>query len=178
MTPEEKVRAYDEALAMAKDALNDGTISNNTIAYLQGIFPELKENEDEMIRKDVLTFIRRQGQHIDKFKWHKWIAWLEKQKEFVSVDFDDMWGTADCDEQTAPLERYSKAAIKEMCHAWYDKGIELERKSWIEKQEQKTQGKSVLEASKEFEDVCYEDIEKCAKHFFELGLKTQKKEQL
>ena len=28
------------------------------------------------------------------------------------------------------------------------------------------------EASKEFENVLYEDIEKCAKHFFELGLRA------
>jgi hypothetical protein len=33
------------------------------------------------------------------------------------------------------------------------------------------------EASKEFENVLYEDIEKCAKYFFELGLKAQKGEQ-
>lgn len=44
---EEKAKAYDLALERAKDALSDGTISNNTIAYLQSIFPELKESEDE-----------------------------------------------------------------------------------------------------------------------------------
>ena len=32
------------------------------------------------------------------------------------------------------------------------------------------------EASKEFENVLYRDIENCAKHFFELGLKAQKGE--
>ena len=32
-------------------------------------------------------------------------------------------------------------------------------------------------APKEFEKVFYEDIEECAKHFFELGLKAQKGEQ-
>ena len=31
-----------------------------------------------------------------------------------------------------------------------------------------------IEAPKEFEDVLYEDIEKFAKHFFELGIKAQK----
>lgn len=31
-------------------------------------------------------------------------------------------------------------------------------------------------ASKEFENVFYDDIEECAKHFFELGLKVQKRE--
>lgn len=57
----------------------------NICNYIGENCPELKENEDEMIRKDVLAFIRRQGQHIDKFKWHKWIAWLEKQDE---IDLD------------------------------------------------------------------------------------------
>jgi len=32
------------------------------------------------------------------------------------------------------------------------------------------------EASKDFENVLYKDIEKCAEHFFELGLKAQKGE--
>ena len=39
------------------------------------------ESEDERIREDVLAFIRREGQHIDKYKWHKWIAWLENQAD-------------------------------------------------------------------------------------------------
>lgn len=34
------------------------------------------------------------------------------------------------------------------------------------------------EAPKEFENVLYKDIEKCAKHFFELGIKLQKGKQL
>lgn len=33
-------------------------------------------------------------------------------------------------------------------------------------------------ASKEFENVFYGDIEKCAKYFFELGLKVQKGEKV
>lgn len=53
---------------------------------LQTLIPELKgdeekESEDERMRKEILAFIRREGQHIDKYKWPKWIAWLEKQKE-------------------------------------------------------------------------------------------------
>ena len=133
-------KKYKEALEKAKDALSDGTISSNTIAYLQDIFPELKESEDERIREALIDYfddankadenpLQSYGIHTDKV-----IAWLEKQKEFVSADFDDVWETADCDELTAPLEKYSKDAIKKMCHAWYDKGIELERKSWLEKQ--------------------------------------------
>ena len=33
------------------------------------------------------------------------------------------------------------------------------------------------EASKEFENVLYKDIEKCAKHFFELGMQVSNKAQ-
>ena len=135
-------KKYKEALEKAKDALSDGTISSNTIAYLQDIFPELKESEDERIREALIDYfddankadenpLQSYGIHTDKV-----IAWLEKQKEFVSADFDDVWETADCDELTAPLEKYSKDAIKKMCHAWYDKGIELERRNWLKKQDE------------------------------------------
>lgn len=102
---------------------------------MEHIFPELAESEDEKVRKELIAHCRNikcvtEGAE----RITKWLAWLEKQKEFVSADFDDVWETADCDELTAPLEKYSKDAIKEMCHAWYDKGIELERKKWLEKQ--------------------------------------------
>lgn len=47
-------------------------------------------NDDEKIRKDILAFIRREGQHIDKYKWHNWIAWLEKQKPVEHEDIDKL----------------------------------------------------------------------------------------
>lgn len=53
---------------------------------LETLFDELKESEDEKTRKDVLAFIRSEGQHIDKYKWHKWIAWLEKQGEPTKIN--------------------------------------------------------------------------------------------
>ena len=51
----------------------------NICTYIGKNCPELQESEDERIRKDILEFIKHEGQHIDKYKWHKWIAWLEKQ---------------------------------------------------------------------------------------------------
>ena len=80
MTQEEKAKAYDKALEIAKAwcKLDNNDLCNDD---LETLFPELKESEDEKIRKDVLAFIRREGQHIDKYKWHKWITWLEKQGE-------------------------------------------------------------------------------------------------
>ena len=93
MTQKEKANAYDEAIKRAKDALNDGTISNNTIAYLQDVFPQLKESEDEKIRKNLLAFLEdiwHLGKNANFDKWGKsncsdWIIWLEKQDKKVDV---------------------------------------------------------------------------------------------
>ncbi|MBR1453047.1 MAG: hypothetical protein IJ593_00150 [Lachnospiraceae bacterium] len=73
---EQKAKAYDKALGKAEDALNDGTISNNTIAYLQDIFPELKESEDEKIRKTLIRF-HKSTIDVDGIKGEDIIAWLE-----------------------------------------------------------------------------------------------------
>lgn len=132
----DKAKRYDEVFNAAKEWYNNPNSSNIGKSYLYAVFPELKESEDEEIRKSIIenlkgNMCRTDG---DYDLLNKQIAWLEKQKEFVSEDFDDVWETADCDELTAPLEKYSKDAIKEMCHAWYDKGIELERRNWLEKQ--------------------------------------------
>ena len=81
MTQKEKAEAYDTALERAKDMLNDGIISNNAIAYLQGIFPELKESEDERIRKDIISHLKYLGKYCQESmpNVNEWIAWLEKQ---------------------------------------------------------------------------------------------------
>lgn len=81
LTTEEKARYYDMAIKKAKDAFNDGTISSNTIAYLQDLFPELKESEDERIRKKLIEAVKGDmvvGGTKDK---QLAIAWLENQGE-------------------------------------------------------------------------------------------------
>ena len=136
---------YDAALERARKELQefknkdcDDTTRRTVINIVHNLFPELLvESEDERIRKGIirnLQYLMDKSEGFVKEDLQERIAWLEKQKEFVSADFDDVWETADCDELTAPLEKYSKDAIKKMCHAWYDKGIELERRNWLEKQ--------------------------------------------
>ena len=137
-------KKHKEEIIRATQLWECGDITRENLEY---IFPELAESEDEKTRKELIQFIKNWKDPNNIGRPHdfptltrnveqcdRYIAWLEKQKEFVSANFDDVWDTADCDELTAPLEKYSKDAIKEMCHAWYDKGIELERKSWLEKQ--------------------------------------------
>jgi len=81
MTQEEKAKAYDEALEKARSIIEYYVEHkrNDVLPYikedLEGIFPELKESEDERIRKEIIDFVKSRG----GFKGD-WIAWLEKQK--------------------------------------------------------------------------------------------------
>ena len=54
------------------------------------VFPELKESEDERIRKDCIKYLDWEYQHCsfneDKMKIEKCIAWLEKQDEQKPTD--------------------------------------------------------------------------------------------
>ena len=80
MTEKEKAKAYDEALKKASAAHKDE--DRHLKATLERIFPELKESDDERIKKDLI-------QLFDEFPGTIWrghykkdiIAWLEKQGE-------------------------------------------------------------------------------------------------
>ena len=74
---------YEEALEIAKYYKE-----RDNIQFLEDIFPELKESEDERIRKEIIAYldvqeVLAQGKYGD-FK--EWIAWLEKQDEQKSTD--------------------------------------------------------------------------------------------
>ena len=84
MTTEEKARAYDEAIERAKELMNKGYY-----VLMPEIFPELKESEDERIRKWLIDTIKAVPD--DSIEWEKIdksnvISWLEKQGEQKSVD--------------------------------------------------------------------------------------------
>lgn len=82
MTQEEKAKAYDEALEKAKDCLKDGTITSTAIDYIETIFPELKESEDEKMRKALIRFFQwfpYDRLNAENLKPKEAIAWLEKQ---------------------------------------------------------------------------------------------------
>ena len=92
MTTEEKAKAYDEALERAKKQRADyqkeldKTDKNSQLAGLlrTGIsaidmaFPELKESEDERMRKEIISALKFAN---DGGVYDKHIAYLEKQKE-------------------------------------------------------------------------------------------------
>lgn len=99
MTDLEKAKAYDEALKRAREAADCGYVSHN---FVSDIFPELKESEDERIRKLLIWQVHRniedetndlaqsvydgiKGHDPDLEEsiedWKKCLAYLEKQKE-------------------------------------------------------------------------------------------------
>ena len=86
---EEKAKAYDRALEIAKAwcKLDNNDLSNDD---LKTIFPELKESEDERIRKELIFYLRYQHSISENFEdIGKWIAWLEKQGEQKPFDYEN-----------------------------------------------------------------------------------------
>lgn len=80
MTENEKIKAYDEALKKASAAYKDE--DRHLKATLERIFPELKEENDERIKKNCIHFLELQKQHhAATFEIEECIDWLEKQGE-------------------------------------------------------------------------------------------------
>ena len=85
MTQEDKARRYDEALEIARDYYKANIkldkVDENLV--LEDIFSELKESEDERIRKTLIEYFNEQ---CDMSDWngvygYQVVAWLEKQAE-------------------------------------------------------------------------------------------------
>lgn len=77
LTIEEKAKAYDEAKARMNKAFNSNRC---TIGFMNEIFPELIESEDERIRKELLDYFKNKfKKYPSDPKFSVWIAWLEKQ---------------------------------------------------------------------------------------------------
>ena len=68
-------KKYKEALELARVAAFNGHQS-----LMEGIFPELKESEDEKTRKEIIYYLKNQpAQTIGTSQYESWIAWLKKQ---------------------------------------------------------------------------------------------------
>ena len=85
-TIEEKAQAYDEALERANAAHKDE--DRHLKATLERIFPELKESDDERIRKGIirnLKYLMDKSQGFVKDELSERIAWLENQANQKSI---------------------------------------------------------------------------------------------
>ena len=78
MTEKEKAKAYDEVLKKASAAHKDE--DRHLKATLERIFPELKEDDDERIKKELIQWVDEFPDIIWRGHYKKdIIAWLEKQ---------------------------------------------------------------------------------------------------
>lgn len=126
---EQKAKTYDEALERAKMSYHTGDYDKDTLEMLEIIFPELKESEDEKIRKAIKKAlqVRCDGSRIisdEPVILEEAIAWLEKQKtseEAIQYLKENHSPSEVSDFQTAMNIAVAKA---------YDKGV----KDGLEKQ--------------------------------------------
>lgn len=74
-------KKYEEALERAKMEMSKDGMKNDVIAMhlAETIFPELKESEDEKVRKEIVRFIQMEVE--DEIIGNKWLDWLGKQCE-------------------------------------------------------------------------------------------------
>ena len=73
------------------------TVFNVAKAAVESLFPELAESEDERIRKEIREFILyKVGHLIDEDTEHRWLAYLEKQKDLdkMIVVSPEVWDKA------------------------------------------------------------------------------------
>ena len=84
-------KLYKEALERATKAKNNASLSNGTLRVLGIIFPELKEPDDERIRKELKRAIAvaLDYSYFDKVTADNCLAWLEKQGEQKPAISDD-----------------------------------------------------------------------------------------
>lgn len=81
MTEKEKAKAYDKAIERAKKWQNESNIDKIDNRIIEEIFPELKESEDEKIRKEIISILRNAYWTSNKNRFNELVAWLEKQRD-------------------------------------------------------------------------------------------------
>ena len=77
-------KAYKEALERAKEMY----VLPDDRAAMEYIFPELKESEDERIRKEIIQYLQRTnaGYCNSDYNYKAWISWLERQGEQKEIN--------------------------------------------------------------------------------------------
>jgi hypothetical protein len=102
---------YKQALITAKETYDTQPMYRD---WLEKMFPELKESEDEKVRKILFEFFKNYKEQdtcgsetFNGIPTDNILAWLEKQNEFKNIDSDDL----------ATLEIWENA-IKENKEKW------------------------------------------------------------
>lgn len=84
-------KKYKEALERAKAVLEIAANKEEAEGYVSTIFPEIKESEDERIKKTLINFFSKGAEYdssTNGIKDRNIIAWLEKQGEQSSLNIN------------------------------------------------------------------------------------------
>lgn len=83
LSTEEKAKRYDELLVKLQEAKVDNDICDERYCcVIDDIVPELKESEDERIKKQIIGFLKEfEYDHYRSLDFSSWIDWLEKQDD-------------------------------------------------------------------------------------------------
>ena len=76
LTIEEKAKQYNKALSVALETYQTQPMYKD---WLEKMFPELKESDDERIRKAILELVKQSSEILEKKNQEQMIDWLEKQ---------------------------------------------------------------------------------------------------
>lgn len=87
MTTEEKAKAYNKALEMAKNVL-ETDLHESGAWTIQKIFPQLKESEDERMIEQIKFAVMQMPSNKEDTK-KECLAWLEKQKERKQIEWSE-----------------------------------------------------------------------------------------
>jgi len=142
MTIEEKAKAYDEAIERAKSKIKndkDHVLYEDDIIEL---FPELKESEDERVRKELLAVVG--DLVLPNEQQSRFIAWLKKQGE------QKLAWSEDDENHVIDITQIIACAIKRNVVSQKTGEMEI---SWLKslrpQNNEKPQGKTTLEAANE-----------------------------
>ena len=83
-------KAYKAVLQTATQWIKDGCTDKEKIC-LECIFPELRESEDERIRRELIEYLKGDLDDITTDDTDRWIAYLEKQKEQEHICDSDQY---------------------------------------------------------------------------------------
>ena len=85
---EEKAKAYDKALEKARKLYNSEETSADVEIACENIFPELKESEEEKIRKELIHYFTEGIEFLSlcSVSREQILAWLEKHGEPMEIN--------------------------------------------------------------------------------------------
>jgi hypothetical protein len=149
-------KKYKEALERARVYHTGGSISDAHITEV--IFPELKESEDDRIKREIIAYINELADLKNEKIPTKWIAWLEKQgkEEYTLKSFKD----EDIRKFMQYIEKQAKAYEFNLPNRGYDiYAFTKDILYWLEKQCDNKEGDEEWEVTT--------GLYKCTKRMFD-----------